>query len=170
MPDHSFQEEHLMKASVGCRAAARIGVGALLVCLCVSRAEPQDPSLKPTYGTVDLKAGFEPDPYKKNLEAGGSIETKEGGVTAWVEKAPDFRLNYTAGNFPLTFYVTSKADTTLLINLPDGKWIANDDGPGTGLNPLIKLAKPKSGQYDIWVGMLEKGKTPPATLHITELK
>ncbi len=126
--------------------------------------------LKPTYGTVDLKAGFTPDPFVKKVEAGGDVRTDKGGVTAWVAKAPDFRLNYTAGNFALTIYAESDADTTLLINLPDGKWVANDDGPGTGLNPLLKFAKPQSGQYDIWVGTVEGGKTPPAKLMISELK
>src|SRR6516162_5570385 len=43
----------------------------LLVCLCVNRAETQDPNLKPTFGKVDLKAGFPNDPYEVKLTAGG---------------------------------------------------------------------------------------------------
>lgn len=159
-----------MKNLVGSSWALRLSAVALMACLCASHAATQDLTLKPTYGGVTLKAGFEPDPYKKNLDAGGDVKTDKGGVTAWVAKAPDFQLNYTAGNFALTILAESKADTTLLINTPDGKWVANDDGPGTGLNPLIKFAKPKSGRYDIWVGTLAKGITPPATLIITELK
>ena len=89
-------------------------------------------------------------------------------VTAWVAKAPDFRLNYTAGKFALTIYAESKADTTLLINLPDGKWVADDDSGGN-LNPLVKFDKPQSGQYDIWVGTFGK-ENAPAVLKITELK
>jgi hypothetical protein len=66
-------------------------------------------------------------------------------VNASIAKAPDFKLTYVAkANVPLTFYVQSTKDTTLLINLPNGKWIANDDG-GAGLNPLIKLNNPISG-------------------------
>ena len=138
------------------------------MCLCVNRAETQDPNLKPTFGKVDLKAGFPNDPYEVKLTAGGDIQTKLGGVTAWVAKAPDFRLNYTAGKFNLTIYAESKADTTLLINLPDGKWIADDDSGGN-LNPLIKIENPKSGQYDIWVGTFGKDNAP-AVLKITEPK
>jgi hypothetical protein len=144
-------------------------VGCVVVALlCASQAGSQDPELKPTYGSVKLKAGFEPDPYTKKLEAGGPVQTKLGGVDAWVAKAPDFQLNYTAGKYPLIFHVKSKADTTLLINLPDGKWVANDDT--NGLNPLLRFAKPQSGRYDIWVGTFDEGGTPPATLYITELE
>ena len=84
-------------------------------------------------------------------------------------KAPDFKLSYTAGNFPLTIHVESEADTTLLINLPDGTWVANDDQAPGNLNPLLKFAKPMSGRYDIWVGTFGK-ENAKATLKITELK
>ena len=157
-----------MKLSAVSRVALHVGVVGLLVCLCVTRAEPQDPNLKPAFGKVDLKAGFPNDPYEVKVVAGGDIQTKLGGVTAWVAKAPDFRLNYTAGKFALTIYAESKADTTLLINLPDGKWVADDDSGGN-LNPLVKFDKPQSGQYDIWVGTFGK-ENAPAVLKITELK
>jgi serine protease Do len=127
-----------------------------------------DISLPPTFGSVTLKTGFTPDPYVKKLTAGGPINTKLGGVNAFVAKAPDFKLHYTAGDtFPLIFHVRSEGDTTLLINLPNGTWIANDDG-GKGLNPMLRLNNPMSGRYDIYVGTF--GKTlVPATLFITEL-
>ena len=157
-----------MKLSAVSRVALHVGVVGLLVCFCVNRGETQDPTQKPTFGKVDLKAGFPNDPYVVKVIAGGDIETKLGGVTAWVAKAPDFRLNYTAGKFALTIYAESKADTTLLINLPDGKWVADDDSGGN-LNPLVKFDKPQSGQYDIWVGTFGK-ENAPAVLKITELK
>ena len=148
----------------------RLGAVAVIACLCAGTAATQDPKLKPTYGEATLKAGFEPDPYKKKLDAGGPIQTELGDVKAWVAKAPDFRLNYTAGEFVLTIHASSKEDTTLLINTPDGKWIANDDGKDNGLDPLIRFEKPKSGRYEIWVGTFKQGITPKATLYITERK
>src|SRR5689334_19326528 len=72
-----------------------------------ARADEPDPNLKPTYGSVTLKADFKPDPFTRNLAAGGSIKTRLGGVTAHVAKAPDFKLHYTAGSFPLRIYVES---------------------------------------------------------------
>lgn len=160
-----------MKQIARSRLIGPLALGVLVLGLLTGHGTSQDPNSKDTnYGQKDLKAGFEPDPFMVNVDAGGPIETNLGGVRAWVDKKPDFRLNYTAGNFPLTFYAQSGEDTTLLINLPDGTWVANDDGPGTGLDPLIKIAQPKSGRYEIWVGTLAKGKTPPAKLFITEVK
>ena len=138
-------------------------------CLAVAPVAPvhaqPDPDLKSTFGEVTLKAGFLPDPLAKDLTAGGPIKTNLGAVNAHVAKAPDFRLNYTSGKYPLTFSVEAKG-TTLLINLPDGTWIADDDG-GKGLNPLIRLAKPQSGRYDIFVGTVGN-RNVPARLLITE--
>jgi hypothetical protein len=131
-----------------------------------ARAQP-DPNLQPTYGSVTLKAGFLPDPFKKDVLAGGDFKTNLGGVNAHVAKAPDFRLFYTKGKFPLTFKVKSVGDTTLLINLPDGTWVADDDSGG-GLDPLIRLANPQSGRYDIYVGTYKKDLLA-ATLYITEI-
>ena len=120
------------------------------------------------YGSKSLRSGFTPDPFSKDLTAGGGKQVTVAGVTMWVANEPDFSLDYTAGNLPLTFYVRSKADTTLLIKLPDGTWIADDDSDGS-LNPLIKLARPRSGRYDIWVGTMNGGLAP-ATLYISELR
>ena len=149
-------------------------VRTLMVCLGLtvvfaSGASYQEPGANPTFGGVKLKAGFEPDPFTKELIAGGEIKTDKGGVMAHVAKVPDFILNYEAGKFTLTIYAESKSDTTLLIKTPDDKWVANDDGPGTGLNPLIRFENPKSGRYAIFVGTF--GPEPAkAVLKISELK
>jgi hypothetical protein len=158
-----------MKRSTAGRWVMRAGAIAVIACLCTVRADTQDPAGKPTFGAVKLKVGFVPDPFEKELTAGGPIRTKLGGVSAWVAKNPDFRLNYTAGDATLTIYAESKSDTTLLINLPNGKWIADDDSGGN-LNPLIKIENPQSGQYDIWVGSFKEDELPKAKLKITELK
>src|SRR5262245_22681771 len=67
-----------------------------------------DNALKPTFGSVKLAAGFVDDPFKKDLVAGGKLRTNLGGVGAWIEKAPDFTLDYTTDDqkppFPLTFF------------------------------------------------------------------
>lgn len=138
----------------------------VIVALCGLPVFAQDPNLPPTYGTVSLTAGFMPDPYGARVVAGGPIYTSLGGVNAYVARAPDFRVYYTAGSYPLTFFVTASADTTLLINLPDGSWVADDDSGGS-LNPMIRLLSPPSGRYDIWVGTFQPGY-PPANLYVTE--
>lgn len=128
--------------------------------------EQPDPNLKPTFGSAKLNAGFLPDPYTIDLQAGGNIRTNLGGVKAHVAKAPDFSLHYTKGKYALSFTVKSAGDTTLLINLPDGSWVADDDSGG-GLDPMIRIAEPASGRYDIYVGTYQK-ELVAATLNITE--
>jgi hypothetical protein len=129
----------------------------------VTRADAQpDPDQEPALGSETLKAGFKPDPFKKEMAAGGTISTKLGGVSANVGKRPEFRLDYTGDGSPLTFAVESAGDTTLLIRQPDGKWIANADG----CRGQIRLEKPQSGRYDIFVGSIAK-ENVRATLVIT---
>lgn len=132
----------------------------------------QDYSRAPAFGTATLEAGFAPDPHSVQIQAGGSINAAQSpalagrGCVGNIAEAPDYRVNYTAGSFPLIFRVRSSADTTLVINAPDGSWHCVDDVEG--LDPVIPFTSPASGQYDIWIGTY--GADPaPSTLHITEI-
>ena len=127
-----------------------------------------DFSLTPTFGTVDLETGFEPDPYNVELTSGGNIDAEVVGCAGMIATAPDFRLNYVAGDvFPLIISTMSSDDTTLVINQPDGSWICDDDS-GEDFNASVNIASPMTGQYDIWVGSFF-GDSQPATLSISEL-
>ena len=134
-------------------------------------AVAQDISGTPTFGSVELSTGFTPDPHSVSMAAGGSTAVSSdlgANCAGYITDAPDLDLTYNAGDtFPLNIYVVSEADTTLVVNLPDGTWICNDDAEG--LNPAINLASPASGLYNIWVGNYDGTDTPPATLNISEL-
>jgi tetratricopeptide (TPR) repeat protein len=156
-------DRRILVALAICAALGGFGVLSAVPC------HAQNWKENPTYGTVAMKAGAKMKPTVVTVDAGGTIQTKLGGVAAWVANPPDVRLNYTAGNAHLIIRAESEADTTLLINLPDGKWIANDDGPNAGLNPSLRINDPPSGQYDIWVGTYSGGKFPPAVLVISEV-
>lgn len=131
-----------------------------------------DVSANPTYGTVALTSGFNPDPYNADVTAGGGIDPSSLGqnCVGRVAGPPDYRLNWTAGNgsLPLIISATSESDTTLVINDAQGNWVCNDDGEGQGLNPVVRFDHPTSGQYDIWVGTFGEA-TAPAVLHVSEL-
>jgi hypothetical protein len=137
-----------------------------------SFAAAQDFSQAPAYGSVTLNAGFTPDPHSVQITAGGSIDASTAaplsgrGCRGFIANAPDYRLNYTSGSWPLIFRVVSDADTTLVVNTPDGAWHCIDDVEG--LNPVIRFASPTSGQYDIWIGTYGRDMAA-STLHITEL-
>ena len=102
----------------------------------------------------------------------GSIDatTLGNGCNGHIANAPDFQLTYNAGSFPLYFSVLSDADTTLVINGPDGSWYCNDDT--NGLNPVVVFGDgggtATSGTYDVWVGTFGDSNAN-ATLYISEL-
>jgi hypothetical protein len=83
---------------------------------------------------------------------------------------PDFDLNYEAGTLPLYLSAASASDVSLVVNLPDGTWVCDDDSAGN-LNPGLRFDNPQSGLYDIWVGTVggSGGEMPAATISISEL-
>jgi hypothetical protein len=145
-------------------------LAAALAAALATSASAQSVAAAPNYGSVNLVSGFQPDPYQVNLSSGGAVDahTLGGTCTGMIATAPDYRLNYTSGSLPLAISVNSAADTTLVINLPNGQWMCDDDGGVNGMNPSIVLQKPQSGQYDIWVGTFGSSNLQPATLAISE--
>lgn len=130
--------------------------------------------LQPHFGTVDLAAGFMPDPHTVQIVPGGDIDLssvfKTIGIHAngYISDAPDLDLNYEAGNFPLKFRVVGgDIDTILLINDPSGTWHYDDDT--YGLDPEIVFEQPASGMYNIWVGTYDTDASGSVTLMITEM-
>ncbi len=149
-----------------------LAAGAALAALSVGAVSAQDFSADPAYGTSNLTSGFSPDPVVVNLESGGPIDASSlgAGCGGFIANAPDYRVNYTAGSFPrLIFSVSSSADTTLVINGPDGRWYCDDDSGVNGLNPAVTFSRPASGQYDVWVGTYGGATLQPAQLNISEV-
>lgn len=133
-----------------------------------------DFTLDPAYGSIDLAAGFTPDPHTIAIAAGGELDASTIGVQGCVgriARAPDYRVNWTANDSgrPLIFSVASESDTTLVINDASGNWLCDDDGGNEGLNPSISVQNPASGQYDVWVGTFEEGSLQDSTLNVSEL-
>lgn len=131
-----------------------------------------DPSLEPAFGSITLAGGFLPDPHTAAIQAGGSFAASglpAAGCTGFVATAPDYRVSFTPGSLPLIFSVAADADTTLVVNTPDGQWHCDDDSGNIGMNPMLRFEAPQSGQYDIWVGTFAGGALAPSTLHVSEL-
>jgi hypothetical protein len=143
------------------------GLVALVSMGIAAGASAQDASATASYGDVSLNAGFVPDPTTVAVTSGGSIQASMTGCTGFIASAPDVELTYTAGSFPLNIYVKSGADTTLVINGPDGSWYCNDDS--SGFNPLVSFPSPASGVYDIWVGAYSADGGAAAELNISEV-
>lgn len=133
-------------------------------------ASAQDYNADPNYGDITLSPGFTPDPHLVSLRAGGSVSATNAGsgCSGYITSAPDFRLNWNGkGSLNIKISVLSKADTTLVVNGPNGEWYCDDD-TGEDNNPLITLGS-IAGRYEIWVGTYSSGDPQPAVLSISEL-
>jgi hypothetical protein len=125
----------------------------------------------PSFGQINLNAGFLPDPYRRRVTAGGGNNLANCSSvpgTGWIAVRPDFDLYYSAGAYNLTIAIESSVDTILLVNAPNGQWYYNDDSAAYGLGAAITISNPQSGLYDIWIGTYNPGSGIPANLVITE--
>ncbi|TNC73782.1 peptidase S1 [Rubellimicrobium roseum] len=120
----------------------------------------------PSFGQIDLSAGFMPDPYVRNITAGGRYDLAGCfGSNGWggsVASKPDFDLYWSGNSSALTISVNSGSDTVLLINAPDGEWYYSDDPAA------ITFRSPQQGLYDIWIGSYGGHSGIPGQLVITE--
>lgn len=132
-------------------------INAVILFYFTSSASAQNYHLHPSYGTVNLVAGFSPDPHSRVVRAGGDTLYWTDACRAYFAEAPDYRLNYRAGSVALSIYVRATDDTALLIRNPVGSWFCNDDLQH--MDPGIHFNSPHSGQYDIWVGTSASGET-----------
>ena len=98
---------------------------ALSACLLAALpAAAQKVDLAANYGELALDAGFANDPRVVPLRAGGDLDAGRisSDCRGSITDAPDFRLHYSAGSLPLIISVDSDADTTLVVNAPDGSF------------------------------------------------
>lgn len=137
---------------------------------------PLDLSLPATAGDYSLEAGFLPDPFQIEVMAGGSVDADENGAgdddmycAGMVTAAPTVELNWTGEGGPLSLFIESDVDTTLVVNMPDGSWMCDDDG-GVGFDAALEFESAPSGVYDIYVGRFSGTDTSPAVLNVSEFE
>lgn len=151
-----------MKSIIAVAAFAAFAAGSAAAC--------PDWQGAPTFGQIELWAGFTPDPYVRNITAGGSTSIHNCGGTGWagyVTTRPDFDLYWNGASAQLTIAAMAVTDAVLLVNAPDGTWYYNDDYRGT--NPAVVIRNPQAGLYDIWIGSYDGSRGNPGQLIITEL-
>jgi hypothetical protein len=106
-----------------------------------------------------------------SLQAGGPVDVFEAvgqECRGFAAAAPDYQIDYQAGNLDLYISASSDADATLIVYGPDGRWMCDDDG-AEGLNPGLHVDQPLSGTYRVWVGTYNPGGFAPSALHFSEL-
>jgi hypothetical protein len=119
-----------------------------------------DRSLTPTYG--EQWVDFLNPPLIVTVISGGEVNSDYiSECTGYVSSAPDFRLHLSnpSESLQLLFIADdSTKDATLLVKIPGGGWICNDDINDDDMNPLIFIDDPQPGQYDVWCGSFAQGQ------------
>jgi len=134
-----------------------------------------NPDAPPQFGQVTLQAGFTPDPYVREMVAGGSVHVAPlqlgADCVGYAATVPDLVLNWQGDSARLrAFFIADdeNADTTLIVHTPDGTWVGNDDARRGTLNPMVQLGAHGPGRYAIWVGTYAEGDLIAGKLTITE--
>ncbi|MDX1421209.1 MAG: hypothetical protein R3181_14685 [Rubricoccaceae bacterium] len=133
-----------------------------------------DPDGTPSAGRITLDAGFSPDPFELDVEAGGETSALAfDGCAGFVDAAaPTAVLDY-GGSGPLYLYAraASEEDLTLVVMGPDGALSCNDDADG--FDPGLAVDPASAGRYAVWVGTYSsRARTEPpigATLFVSEV-
>lgn len=132
-------------------------------------ASAQNSNLTPTFGTEVYAQGF----ISSNLtiQAGGDIDASTFAPTCngFIADAPDLIVDY-SGQLGLQIEAASLDDTTIVVEMPDGAIICNDDFDG--LNPGVQMASGEPGLYAVWVGTFEpiqNNTYPDADVFISEI-
>lgn len=125
---------------------------------------------RPLYGSANLRAGFMPDPHIMNGMMGGTIQASQfaQNCRGTVNPQPSHIVRTQTGFRNIRFVVNGQGDSTLMVMLPNGQVLCDDDG-GEGLNPLIQTSSPP-GDIRIWVGVYsQSNQGRPYTMGVTEL-
>lgn len=154
-------------------AAAGLAIAAITASAPAAQACPSynNPTV---FGSANIPANFLPDPWVRNVTAGGRVSLFDCGFDrpGFVVSRPDFRFFYSGtsptGQLTIALEARSNVDTILLVNTPDGNWHWNDDYRGS-TNSALTFTNPMQGQYDVWTGSYNRSSNNPAALIVTEL-
>jgi hypothetical protein len=111
--------------------------------------------------------GFTPDPMILSGQAGGprDASTMSSSCRGHVGFGPSHTLSVTAAMPVLRVMAHSDTDTTLVVQLADGRYFCNDDGDG--FDPVVDLASVPPGQHNVYVGTYSAGASAAYQLGLT---
>src|SRR5690606_4569140 len=93
---------------------------------------------RPLYGHAEVNRGFMPDPHVMQGVMGGSLQASTLSPTCrgYVNPQPSHVIRSRTGFQNLRVVVSGQGDSTLMIMLPNGAVLCDDDSGG-GREPLI---------------------------------
>lgn len=122
------------------------------------------------FGALHLDADFSPDPKTTAGRSGGPVDADRWNARCdgWVHLKPNHVLVVEAP-FPLLrvlAHTEDDRDTTLVVRLPNGRRVCNDDADG--IHPIVELRPVERGYYRVWVGSFEEASEYDYTLGVSK--
>lgn len=120
-----------------------------------------------------LSAGTEP--FTVELSSEGKVPAFEFDVegqqcNGFISEIPDYVFDWSGTSDELAIFFEGDADSTLVVVLPSGDVICNDDAiTNENINPLLIVPNPAEGLYAVFVGHLNPDETIDGTLIITDV-
>lgn len=129
----------------------------------VASAQYVVPQAPPSYGQAAIGGGQRTS--LRGIAGGGvSLSSVNGSCRGYAQPNPSHVLMVQPGVQGVRIAGRSGIDTTLMVQMPDGRVMCDDDGGGS-LNPLLDIpAVP--GQWRIWVGSYSGSNTGPYDLDV----
>ena len=121
------------------------------------------------YVSLDLAAGFPLDPFLVSVNGGGSVDASQfgEGCTGFVNDAPTVSLNWEGETDFVEAFFYSASDPVMVVQTPAGDYLCSDDANEMLLDPVIEMAQPANGRYNIWVGSYTPEQLIPGLLVLT---
>ncbi|MEZ4558290.1 MAG: hypothetical protein R2854_17960 [Caldilineaceae bacterium] len=121
------------------------------------------------YVSLDLAAGFPLDPFLVSVNGGGSVDASQfgEGCTGFVNEAPTVSLNWEGETDFVEAFFYSASDPVMVVQTPAGDYLCSDDANEMLLDPVIEMAQPANGRYNIWVGSYTPEQLIPGLLVLT---
>ena len=123
----------------------------------------------PSQVSVQLQAGFVPDPFVVSVSAGGEVDAGDlaDGCTGFVGTNPNVSIDWSGEADFVKAFVFSDHDTVLAIQTPDGTTLCQDNANRQLLDPVIEIEAPVEGRYDVWIGSQAPNQPAPGFLVFT---
>ncbi len=115
-----------------------------------------------------IASPLSPDPMLFSGVAGGptAASALNPNCNGHVALVPNHTLSVVSPMPSLRILAHADGDTTLVVQLSDGRFVCNDDGEG--VDPIVDLENVPVGQHNVYVGTYSPGSTFQYQLGITQ--
>lgn len=145
----------------------------VLILLLLAYAIPASAQLLQTggqearFGQHSLRGPLDQEPHTVDVVSGGGAHAGivSNECRGYISRVPHVILRLESPGALLRLFAESEGDTTLVVHTPSDQWFCNDDA--VDLHPMVDIASPPPGQYEVWIGNYDRRANQSARLTVT---